>query len=147
MRISVAGAAAPLELPTLRRSSALGAGAINDLQRLTVSLRGGFEQQAHCQLFRFTGQLDAYSDKQFGEFIAAHRSPSQPLVVDLSHIDFLDSSGLGALVQLAKQCTSDGQQFLVVGNARVVQTVKLVRLEEFLHLQPDLATALGSLAA
>lgn len=136
-----------MELPTLRRSSALGAGAINDLQRLTVSLRGGFEQQAHCQLFRFTGQLDAYSDKQFGEFIAAHRSPSQPLVVDLSHIDFLDSSGLGALVQLAKQCTSDGQQFLVVGNARVVQTVKLVRLEEFLHLQPDLATALGSLAA
>ena len=112
-----------------------------------MSLRGGFEQQAHCQLFRFTGQLDAYSDKQFGEFIAAHRSPSQPLVVDLSHIDFLDSSGLGALVQLAKQCTSDGQQFLVVGNARVVQTVKLVRLEEFLHLQPDLATALGSLAA
>lgn len=136
-----------MELPTLRRSSALGAGAINDLQRLTVSLRGGFEQQAHCQLFRFTGQLDAYSDKQFGEFVAAHRSPSQPLVVDLSHIDFLDSSGLGALVQLAKQCTSDGQQFLVVGNARVVQTVKLVRLEEFLHLQPDLATALGSLAA
>jgi hypothetical protein len=34
-----------------------------------------------------------------------------------------------------------------VGNARVVQTVKLVRLEEFLHLQPDLATALGHIAA
>jgi hypothetical protein len=28
-----------------------------------------------------------------------------------------------------------------------VQTVKLVRLEEFLHLQPDLDTALASLAA
>jgi hypothetical protein len=35
----------------------------------------------------------------------------------------------------------------VVGNARVVQTVKLVRLEEFLHLQPDLNTALGAIAA
>ncbi len=122
-------------------------GAINDLQRLTVSLRGGFEQQAHCQLFRFTGQLDAYSDKQFGEFVASHRGNGQPLVIDLSHIDFLDSSGLGALVQLAKQCNSDRQTFLVVGNARVVQTVKLVRLEEFLHLQPDLETALGNLAA
>ena len=70
-----------------------------------------------------------------------------PLVVDLTHIDFLDSSGLGALVQLAKQCSSEGQQFVVVGNARVVQTVKLVRLEEFLHLQPDLESALGSIAA
>jgi anti-sigma B factor antagonist len=125
----------------------MGARAINDLQRLTVSLRGGFEQQAHCQLYRFTGQLDAYSDKQFGEFIAEHRSSSQPLVIDLSHIDFIDSSGLGALVQLAKQCNADRQQFLVVGNARVVQTVKLVRLEEFLHLQPDLETALASIAA
>ncbi len=114
---------------------------------MTVSLRGGFEQQAHCQLFRFTGQLDAYSDKQFGEFVATHRGTGQPLVIDLSHIDFIDSSGLGALVQLAKQCNTDQQQFLVVGNARVVQTVKLVRLEEFLHLQPDLDTALGNLAA
>jgi len=114
---------------------------------LTVSLRGGFEQQAHCQLFRFTGQLDAYSDKQFGDFIASHRSSAHPLVIDLSAIDFIDSSGLGALVQLAKQCNAGGQKFLVVGNARVVQTVKLVRLEEFLHLQPNLETALGSLAA
>ena len=40
-----------------------------------MSLRGGFEQQAHCQLFHFTGQLDAYSDKQFGEFLDAHRTP------------------------------------------------------------------------
>ena len=134
-------------IPTLRARSASGAGAINDLQRLTVSLRGGFEQQAHCQLFHFTGQLDAYSDKQFGDFVDAHRSASQPLVLDLTHIDFIDSSGLGALVHLAKQCNTDGQQFVVVGNARVVQTVKLVRLEEFLHLQPDLETALGTLAA
>ncbi|WP_254967002.1 STAS domain-containing protein [Cyanobium sp. CH-040] len=112
-----------------------------------MSLRGGFEQQAHCQLFRFTGQLDAYSDKQFGEFIASHRSAGQPLVVDLSHIDFIDSSGLGALVQLAKQCTADDQPFVVAGNPRVVQTVKLVRLEEFLHLQPDLKSALAHIAS
>ena len=112
-----------------------------------MSLRGGFEQQAHCQLFRFTGQLDAYSDKQFGEFIASHRGMGQPMVIDLSHIDFIDSSGLGALVQLAKQCNDQAMQFLVVGNARVVQTVKLVRLEQFLHLQPDLDTALGAIAA
>jgi anti-sigma B factor antagonist len=136
-----------LNIPTLRARDPSGAGPINDLQRLTVSLRGGFEQQAKCQLFRFTGQLDAYSDKQFAAFIASHRSPHQPLVLDLTHIDFIDSSGLGALVHLAKDCSDDAQRFLMVGNARVVQTVKLVRLEEFLHLMPDLDSALGSLAA
>jgi anti-sigma B factor antagonist len=72
---------------------------------------------------------------------------SLPVVLDLSRIDFLDSSGLGALVQLAKQCTDTGHQLQVVGNARVIQTVKLVRLEEFLHLRSDLETALGSLSA
>ena len=72
---------------------------------------------------------------------------SARVVVDLSDVESIDSSGLGALVQLAKQCNGDGQRFLVVGNARVVQTVKLVRLEQFLHLQPDLDTAIGQLAA
>ena len=123
-------------------------GTIADLQRLTVSLRGGCERQQQCLLFRFTGQLDAYSDKQFSEFIAEHSGSSdQAMVIDLSRIDFLDSSGLGALVQLAKDCQTNGRRFLVVGNARVVQTVKLVRLESFLHLQPDLETAFGQLEA
>ena len=125
-----------------------GTGAISDLQRLTVSLRGGLSQQARCQLFTFTGQLDAYSDKQFLDFIGSSLAATPaPVVIDLSRIDFLDSSGLGALVQLAKQFQQSDQQFLVVGNARVMQTVKLVRLEEFLHLQPDLDTALGRLSA
>jgi len=128
----------------------LRTGAITELQRLTVSLRGGFEPQDQCLLFHFTGQLDAYSERQFRDFIAQHQSSLKqaklPLVLDLTHIDFLDSSGLGALVQVAKQCNDSKQRFLVVGNSRVVQTIKLVRLESFLNLQPDLATALGSLA-
>ncbi len=125
-----------------------GAGSINDLQRLTVSLRGGCERQSQCLLFSFTGQLDAYSDKQFSAFITERISdPQEPIVLDLSRIDFLDSSGLGALVQLAKDRNTSAAPFLIVGNARVVQTVKLVRLEEFLHLQPDLDTALGLLKA
>ena len=80
-----------------------------------MSLRGGSEQQAGCLLFRFTGQLDAYSDKNFLAFISEQRANSSlPIVIDLSNIDF-------------------------------IQTVKLVRLEEFLHLQPDLETALAAL--
>lgn len=113
-----------------------------------MSLRGGFERQPSCLLFGFTGQLDAYSDKQFSEFISTRiGSATLPLVIDLSRIDFIDSSGLGALVQIAKQCNDAGLKFVVVGNARVVQVVKLVRLEGFLHLQPDLETALGQLDA
>ena len=121
---------------------------ISELQRLTVSLRGGFEQKDGCLVFYFTGQLDAYSEKQFMEYVAdVLKANKLPAVLDLSKIDFLDSSGLGALVQLAKQCTDAKRSFLLVGNTRVTQTIKLVRLEEFLHLVEDLPTALNQLAA
>ena len=121
---------------------------ISELQRLTVSLRGGFEQKDGCLVFHFTGQLDAYSEKQFMEYVGdVLKANKLPAVLDLSKIDFLDSSGLGALVQLAKQCTDSKRSFLLVGNTRVTQTVKLVRLEEFLHLVEDLPTALNQLAA
>ena len=125
-----------------------GAEPISELQRLTVSLRGGFEQRDGCLVFHFTGQLDAYSEKQFTAYVAdVLQASSLPAVIDLSKIDFLDSSGLGALVQLAKQCTDSKRSFQLVGNSRVTQTVKLVRLEGFLHLVDDLPTALSQLAA
>ena len=121
---------------------------ISELQRLTVSLRGGFEQKDGCLVFHFTGQLDAYSEKQFMDYVAdVLKANNLPSVLDLSKIDFLDSSGLGALVQLAKQCTDAKRSFVLVGNSRVTQTIKLVRLEDFLHLVEDLPTALNQLAA
>ena len=121
---------------------------ISELQRLTVSLRGGFEQKDGCLVFHFTGQLDAYSEKQFMEYVGdVLKANKLPSVLDLSKIDFLDSSGLGALVQLAQQCTDAKRSFVLVGNSRVTQTIKLVRLEEFLHLVEDLPTALNQLAA
>ena len=128
--------------------NAWGAGPITELQRLTVSLRGGCDKNDHALVFAFTGQLDAYSDKQFSAYIAEHsHGSSLPLIIDLSRIDFIDSSGLGALVQLVKNCKENGTEFALVGNARVIQTVKLVRLEAFLNLQPSLPDALAQFGA
>ncbi len=99
-------------------------------------------------MINFTGQLDAYSEKQFTTYINdVLDSNQQPVVIDLTNIDFIDSCGLGAMVQTAKKCTQSNRDFNVVGNPRVVQTIKLVRLEEFLHLTPDLKTAIGKLSA
>lgn len=64
------------------------------------------------------------------------------MILDLSHIDFVDSSGLGALVQLAKKAQVVEGSLQIVTNARVTQTVKLVRLEQFLALQPSVDIAL-----
>ena len=99
-------------------------------------------------MLNFTGQLDAYSEKQFTSYINDVLDSNQSsVVIDLTNIDFIDSCGLGAMVQAAKKCTQSKRAFNVVGNPRVVQTIKLVRLEEFLHLAPDVNSAIGKLSA
>ena len=67
------------------------------------------------------------------------------LVLDLSQIDFVDSSGLGALVQLVKKAQSAEGTLQIVSNPRVTQTVKLVRLEKFLSLQESVAFAIENI--
>ena len=121
---------------------------IEDFQKLTVSLRANLDVKTNIIVFTFKGQLDAFSEKQFKNIVAnnlRNDSKGLPLVIDLSKIDFLDSSGLGALVQTAKECKKLKLGFSVVGNSRVAQTIKLVRLGEFLNLKSTLEEALLNL--
>nr|WP_253274261.1 STAS domain-containing protein [Myxosarcina sp. GI1] len=113
---------------------------------LTVSLRGTREVSKNYQIFRLTGLLDAFSEPAFRKVIGncIDEGPKDVVLV-LSQIDFIDSSGLGALVQLVKQAQTGGGSLQVVTNPRVTQTVKLVRLEKFLSLQPSVDIALENL--
>jgi anti-anti-sigma factor len=69
------------------------------------------------------------------------------VILDLSKIDFIDSSGLGVLVRLAKQMQNAKGTFQIATNPRVTQTVKLVRLQDFLSLQTSVEAALANLPA
>jgi anti-anti-sigma factor len=94
--------------------------------------------------------LDAFSEPTFQKVIGKCIDDGPPhIILDLSKIDFVDSSGLGALVKLAKKTQSleGGGSLQVVANARVTQTVKLVRLENFLSLQTSVDAALEKLAS
>jgi anti-anti-sigma factor len=68
------------------------------------------------------------------------------LILDLSGIDFVDSSGLGALVQLVKKAKDSQGSLQLIANPRVMQTVKLVRLEKFLAIQPSVDQAISNLS-
>ncbi|MGB3204348.1 MAG: STAS domain-containing protein [Crinalium sp.] len=114
---------------------------------MTVSLRGTHEVKDNYQLFRLTGLLDAFSEPTFRKVVGKYiEDGPKHIVLDLSKIDFVDSSGLGALVQLVKKAQSVEGSLQIVSNARVTQTVKLVRLEQFLSLQPSVETALEKIA-
>jgi anti-anti-sigma factor len=111
-------------------------------------LRGSHEALENCQVFYLTGLLDAFSEPVFVKVVTKYLEEGSPnLILDLTGIDFIDSSGVGALVQLAKLAQSRGGIFQVVSNPRITQTVKLVRLEKFLSLRNSLQEALDHLAA
>lgn len=108
-------------------------------------MRGTREVRDNCQLFRLTGLLDAFSEPTFRKVLGSKIDEvgvPKHIILDLSQIDFIDSSGLGALVQLAKQAQTAEGTLQIVTNARVTQTVKLVRLEKFLSLQKSVEDAL-----
>lgn len=110
---------------------------------MTVSLRGTREVKDNYQLFRLTGLLDAFSEATFRKVLnkCVEEGPKN-IVLDLSKIDMIDSSGLGALVQIAKKAQSSSGTLQIVTNPRVTQTVKLVRLEKFLALQASVDEAI-----
>lgn len=111
-----------------------------------MSLRGTREVRGNYQLFRLTGLLDAFSEATFRKVVGKciDEGPAN-LILDLSKIEFLDSSGLGALVQLVKKAQSKEGSLQIVTNSRVTQTVKLVRLEKFLSLQPSVQEAIDKI--
>lgn len=97
-------------------------------------------------MFRLAGLLDAFSEPTFRKVMDkfVEEGPKN-FILDLSQIDFVDSSGLGALVQLAKKVQGASGSLQIVTNPRVTQTVKLVRLEQFLSLQTSVDVALENL--
>jgi anti-anti-sigma factor len=110
---------------------------------LTVSLRGTREVRDNSQVFRLAGLLDAFSEPTFRKVVDKYveEGPSS-VILDMSQIDFIDSSGIGALVQVAKKLQQVNGKLQLIANSRVMQTIKMVRLEQFFKIQPNVEAAL-----
>lgn len=112
-----------------------------------MSLRGTREVRKNCQIFHLLGQLDAFSEPTFQKVILSYlKQGANQIILDLSQIDFIDSSGIGALVRIAKQLEGVKGKMQIVSNPRVTQTVKMVRLEKFLNLRNSLNEALADVS-
>lgn len=113
---------------------------------LTVSLLGTREVRENCQIFRLTGLLDAFSEPVFRKVIGQYvDNGPKNIILALGQIEFVDSSGIGALVHLFKQTKNAEGSLQIVTNPRVTQTVKLMRLEKFLTLRNSLDEAIANI--
>jgi anti-sigma B factor antagonist len=74
--------------------------------------------------------------------------PPGPLVVDLTDVRFLDSSGVGLLVTSHRRAAEDSRPFAVAGAGDAVRrTLQLTRTDRILNLHDTLGAALDDVGS
>lgn len=94
-------------------------------------------------ILQLPARLDALAARDAALWIAAE-SAAGTLIADASATTFLDSTGTGKLVRLARQARERKGAFILAGvRPEVLQTLDLMKLRDFFTLAPDMETALA----
>jgi anti-sigma B factor antagonist len=68
------------------------------------------------------------------------------LVLDLGEVEFVDSSGLGAILSVVRRMSGSGSLVLSDCRPGVLELMKLTRLDRVFHLVPTSEAAVKALA-
>ncbi len=92
------------------------------------------------------GEIDVYTAPKLRDQISALVSDGvYDLVIDLSAVDFLDSTGLGVLVGGLKKVRShDGSLSLVCSQERLLRIFRITGLAKVFVIHPDTDSALAA---
>lgn len=107
--------------------------------KIELSSQEGF------QIIALQGEVDMHSATGLRErLLAALQSPAG-LIVDMSGVSFIDSSGIAILVEGYKRAKQNSQAFALAGvRAAPMQVLQLTRLDKVFPLFPDVASATRS---
>ena len=99
-----------------------------------------------CALIRVAGEIDVYSAPQLREAILALIGTGvSHVIADLRAVDFLDSTGLGAIVGGHKRLrTNDGSLVLAASPDRIVRLFRITGLDRAFSLYPSVPEAIAS---
>lgn len=88
-------------------------------------------------------RVDASNSSQLNDFILSLVGDgNKKIVVDLSHVNFMDSSGLAGLLPIIKQLPDDGHMLITGLKARVEQLFKLTKMDTVFDIFPSVEEAL-----
>jgi anti-sigma B factor antagonist len=104
------------------------------------------DQNAPAWILTVTGELDYSECASFRMLIDRILRGAPPAtIIDLSGLDYLDSSGLGLLLSLSREYTGTGGRLILVTNETVDSILELTRLSGVFSIAADLPDALGLL--
>ena len=99
-----------------------------------------------CAVLRIGGEIDAYSAPQLREqVIKLLGDGTRHIVIDLRGVEFLDSTGLGALVGSLKRVREqDGSLALVATAGKILTVFRVTGLIRVFEFHPSAAEAISS---
>jgi anti-sigma B factor antagonist len=133
--------------PTSEQSSILGP------QQGLIPIRGGapiFEcgarEAPEAIILCPSGEMDLCTISMFRDALTESVAKGRPIIVDMSGVDYIDSSGIHALVEHAKSCKQHGDLLVIVAPRGTVQKViQITHLDEAIPVLASVEVALDLL--
>jgi anti-sigma B factor antagonist len=97
-----------------------------------------------CAVLQVTGEVDVYTAPMLREQMRELAAKGAVhIIVDLGRVEFLDSTGLGALVGgLGRLREAGGSLALVISTPRILRIFQITGLTKALAAQPSVADAI-----
>jgi anti-sigma B factor antagonist len=102
----------------------------------TADLRFALGAEPGCTLLRLTGDVDFRSSPALREeLLRLIDRGARRLILDLSDVEYVDSSGVGTLVEARRHLLREGGElFLASMRARVRGVFEIARLDRFFKI-------------
>jgi anti-sigma B factor antagonist len=92
----------------------------------------------------FRGPLTMENASHFMNAVRRETAPT--MILDLTGVPYLDSSGLGSLVSACTSCAKSGRRIALTGvNRRVLKVFEITKVEQIFLMFPTLGEAIEAL--
>lgn len=103
----------------------------------------GIEERPPYRILRLAGDVDLHSSPQARRAILDALAAKSPLLVDLSTVSYMDSSGVASLVEGYQAARKLGLEFALIAPAPAAMSVlRLARLDRVFTILASLAERL-----
>jgi N-acetylglucosaminyldiphosphoundecaprenol N-acetyl-beta-D-mannosaminyltransferase len=135
------------ENPNARESVTLSPGVRGNLT-FTDSPPPEAQNDRNYQLIKVPKRLDLATVCDEARLLEPAFNDNRHCLLEMSHVQFIDSTGVGLLIRLQKKIRANGRQLVLLApTAMVRRALELMRLQNFFDTSPDLPSAQALIAA
>ena len=94
-------------------------------------------------LIKIEGDVDMHTSPEVRNALLPHfKSSTKGIVVDLSGVSYMDSSGIATMIEGLQWSSRDGKRFVLAGTGpRVMDVFVLTNLKDVFEFSPDAVSA------